>query len=87
MLHLLMGKDPWFRARRYGLGAGLPSKWQGWALLASYAGVLGGIGLMAKAADDFTRAFAFALFLAVTAIFLSILHKRTEGGWKWRWGG
>jgi hypothetical protein len=86
MLHLLMGTDPWFRAKRYGYGAGLPVKWQGWVLIASYVAVLGGIGLISKSADGFTRAFAFTVFLAVTVIFLSVLNKRTEGGFKWRWG-
>jgi hypothetical protein len=29
----------WFRARRYGYGWGLPTRWQGWAVLLGY-GVL-----------------------------------------------
>lgn len=87
MLHLFMGNDPWFRAKRYGLGAGIPIRWQGWAAIASYLGTLAGIGLLSRASDAESRGLAFALLLVVTAIFVVIVHKRTEGGWKWRWGG
>jgi ABC-type multidrug transport system permease subunit len=87
MLHLFMGNDSWFRAKRYGLGAGLPIRWQGWALTASYIAALAGIGLLSKAPDAVSRGLAFALFLIVTAMFLAIVRGRTEGGWKWRWGG
>ena len=86
MLHLLMGNESWFRAKRYGLGAGLPIRWQGWAVIASYLGALAGIGLLSKAPDALSRGLAFALILVVTALFLTIVHRRTEGGWKWRWG-
>jgi hypothetical protein len=36
MLHLFLGKEPWFRAKHFGYGAGLPFKWQGWVTLAVY---------------------------------------------------
>lgn len=85
MLHLLMGNDPWFRAKSHGIGAGLPTCWQGWALIASYLGVLAGVGL-SYSSGGVSSTVAYLLLFAVTAIFLSIVHKRTEGGWKWRWG-
>jgi hypothetical protein len=31
-----MPKKTWFPARRYGIGWGLPSSWQGWAILIAY---------------------------------------------------
>ena len=31
----------WFRAKRYGWGWGLPSSWQGWAVLVAYLGLIG----------------------------------------------
>jgi hypothetical protein len=86
MLHLFMKKGPWFRAKRYGYGVGLPLKWQGWALIAFYLLALAGIGLLSKQDTDFPRAVAFVVFLIVTALFVMTVHRRTEGGWKWRWG-
>lgn len=86
MLHVFMDKTPWFRARRFGYGAGLPFKWQGWALIVSYFATLAGIGMLSKAPDAASRGLALALFLVVTGIFLAVLRKRTEGGWTWRWG-
>lgn len=87
MLHIFMDKGPWFRAKRYGYGAGLPFKWQGWVVVALYASALAGIGLLSKQDATFSKAAAFAILLFVTAIFVVIVHKRTEGGWQWRWGG
>lgn len=86
MLHLFLDKGYWFRAKRYGIGAGLPIKWQGWVLLLSYILAMAGIGQLTVIDAAMPRAFAFALFLTVTAGFLMIVHKRTEGGWRWRWG-
>jgi hypothetical protein len=87
MLQRFTEKGAWFQPRRYGYGAGLPFKWQGWAVIALYLLALGGIGLLSKQDTAFPRAAAFALFLIVTGLFLMILRRRTEGGWKWRWGG
>ena len=87
MLHLFMKEGAWFRARRYGYGMGLPFKWQGWAVIALYLMALAGIGLMSEQDGTAPRAMAFALFVMITAIFIAICRKRTDGGWKWRWGG
>jgi hypothetical protein len=87
MLHLLKGNAPWFRAKRYGFGAGLPNRWQGWVLLLSYVATLVGADQLSKSPDPDLRVAAFTIFVLATAIFLFIIHKRTEGGWKWRWGG
>ena len=85
-MHKLIDKGSWFAPKRYGFGAGLPIAWQGWALLGSYIGLLAGIGMMADSAAGGTRAAAFALFLIATATFIEIARRRTEGGWRWRWG-
>ena len=84
MLHLFLEKGAWFRAKKFGYGAGLPSKWQGWAVLALYLLAMLGLGLLAEQNGAMPKIAAVALMLIITAIFLVIVRKRTEGGWKWR---
>lgn len=86
MLHVFMDKGPWFRARRFGYGAGLPFKWQGWAVVGLYLLALAGIFQLPLAADGRLSAQAILVFLITTAIFIAVCRKRTEGGRKWRWG-
>lgn len=76
----------WFAPRRYGFGAGLPIRWQGWALTGSYVALLPLIELLNDSGDGRLRASAFALFLSATVTFVSIAARRTRGGWRWRWG-
>jgi hypothetical protein len=84
MLHVFLDKGPWFRAKKFGYGAGLPFKWQGWALLGLYASAVVGIGLWSKWDGAAPKIVGVALILSITAILLAIVRKRTEGGWKWR---
>lgn len=83
MLHLFFDKGPWFRAKRYGYGAGLPFKWQGWVLLSSHMALI--IGLALGLGDRLTLAMPLILLAGFAP--LPIYASRTEGGWKWRWGG
>jgi len=84
MLHLFLQKGPWFRAKRFGYGAGLPFKWQGWVVLGLYVLAMTGLGLLADNDNAIPTIVTVALMLVVTGIFLVIVRKRTEGGWKWR---
>ena len=84
MLHLFLEKGPWFRAKKFGYGAGLPFKWQGWAVLGFYVLAMTGLGLLADNNEAMPTIATVALMLFVTGIFLLIVRKRTEGGWKWR---
>ncbi len=84
MLHLFLQKGPWFRAKRFGYGAGLPFKWQGWVVLGLYVLAMTGLGLLADNDKTIPTIVTVALMLVVTGIFLVIVRKRTEGGWKWR---
>ena len=86
MLHLWFDKQPWFAAKRFGYGAGLPTAWQGWPLIALYLSVLGGIGRLAAMPQAMPRAGAFALLSIATAAFVLVVRRRTQGGWRWRWG-
>ena len=83
MLHLFMDKGPWFRAKKFGYGAGLPFKWQGWALLLSHMAAI--VGLAASLADRPMLMLPLVLLAAFAP--MPIYAVRTEGGWKWRNGG
>lgn len=86
-MHETQDRQPWFAPRRYGYGSGLPIAWQGWALLGGYLALLGFVGFLDRLPGGAPRITAFALFVAGTATFLSIVKQRTRGGWRWRWGG
>ena len=73
----------WFAPKRYGLGAGLPISWQGWATLIIYLAIVFGAGLLL--AERSPWAFGSIVFTA-TAILLVVAARTTRGGWRWRWG-
>lgn len=83
MLHHFLDKGPWFRAKRYGYGAGLPFKWQGWFMLLSHMAVIIGAGLFLDAQPMLMVPLVLVLGLAPMPLYAA----RTEGGWKWRNGG
>lgn len=73
----------WFAAKRYGLGAGLPIAWQGWALTLGYVAIV--IGSAYLLVERSPWAFG-SIIVTATAIFLAIAARTTRGGWRWRWG-
>ena len=73
----------WFAAKRYGLGAGLPIAWQGWAVTLAYlAAVIGTAFVFAQ-----KPLIVLSIVLPLTALFLLVTARTTRGGWRWRWGG
>ena len=84
MLHLFLEEGAWFRAKKFGYGAGLPIKWQGWVVLGSYVLAMVGLGLLSDSNGEIPTLATAALMLIVTAVFVVIVRKRTDGGWKWR---
>lgn len=75
-------RSPWFRAKRFGYGAGLPFTWQGWALFSGHMVMILGI---AFALQDKPFVLVPVVMLLAFAPF-PIYAARTEGGWKWRNG-
>ena len=78
-----MSEGPeWFAPRRYGIGTGLPIAWQGWAVLAAYAAIIGLALLL------FRNKIHIALSIVgpATVGLLVIIVRTTRGGWRWRWG-
>lgn len=74
----------WFAPKRFGYGAGLLIRWQGWAVLGGYLLVLTGLKLALR--DDHPAAL-IATAIILTALFLVVCARHTRGGWRWRWGG
>ena len=83
MFWLFNDSRPWFRHKNYGLGAGLPIAWQGWAFMGLHIALIVGLaGLLQY------KPLAMLAAITATAILpLPIYASRTEGGWRWRWGG
>jgi uncharacterized membrane protein YhaH (DUF805 family) len=73
----------WFPAKRYGWGWGLPSAWQGWAVLAGFA-VLLLVGLKLFPPNrDLVSFLAYVVLL--TALLVAICWLKGEPP-RWRWG-
>lgn len=73
----------WFAPKRYGYGAGLPIASRGWALLIGYLLI---VILAATFLAERNMLAYLLLVLALTAVFVWVVHKTTRGGWRWRWG-
>lgn len=74
--------DVWFEPKRFGYGSGLPVRWQGWALLLGYIGVVAGFSLLLIPRHPIP----FYLIVAVATVALMVVAARhTRGGWRWRW--
>lgn len=74
----------WFAPKRFGYGAGLPIRWQGWALMLGYIALVIGVTIALMPGHPGTFA---GIVLAATAAIVVISARHTRGGWRWRWGG
>lgn len=86
MLHKFLDEGDWFAPKRYGYGAGLPIAWQGWALSLAYCLAVSGIAYGVPHLDRAQVPVAVVGIVALTALFVLIVAKRTRGGWRWRNG-
>ena len=75
-------RPEWFAPKRYGLGAGWPIAWQGWAVLALFMAVVGATLLLFGPAHPL----GLAIALPALAALLIVTALTTKGGWRWRWG-
>jgi len=78
------GKAVWFPAKRYGWGWGLPTCWQGWAVLAAYLVACGGAEAVLIIRHD--RLAFYAIIAVSTALLLLTCWRKGERP-RWRWGG
>jgi hypothetical protein len=77
----------WFRPKRYGYGA-TPVTWQGWALTLGTVLAMVAVSLALRLTEKsaWTLAALFAFDVAALAALTIVSHRKTEGGWRWRWG-
>jgi hypothetical protein len=74
----------WFRAKRYGLGWGLPLTWQGWVFFLSWMlVVLSGVRLL----TDGGRVMRWAFIAAMVAMLAAVCYWKGEpNGRRWNNG-
>lgn len=73
----------WFPAKRYGWGWGLPSAWQGWAVLVAYVTLgLGGILFVLS-----NGSLIYAIYVVALTVALIAICWLTGEPPRWRWGG
>jgi hypothetical protein len=72
----------WFAPKRYGYGAGLPIRRQGWLILVGYFVSLAAACLLIP----YTLIGFFSVVIMLTVAFVVITARTTRGGWHWRWG-
>lgn len=78
-----MHKRPeWFEPKRYGIGAGMPIAWQGWAVIAAFACLFVPALLLFGPNDPR----GLALIVPAVLGLLVVTAMTTRGGWRWRWG-
>ena len=77
---------PWFAAKRFGYGAGLPIAWQGWATVVAYIVTMVLAGLMLEHSPPEFRPVAIGIMVVATIVFVLVARARTRGGWRWHSG-
>lgn len=75
--------DYWFRAKRYGWGWGLPTRWQGWAVLLVYFALIG--ATVHFAPPDHHLAAFFSLIALYSVVLVAVCWLKGEPP-RWRWG-
>ena len=80
-----MAKNPeyWFPAKRYGWGWGLPSKWQGWVVLAMFVALIG-VGVVIVSPAKHNVGF-FIYIVVLVALLVAVCYVKGEPP-RWRWG-
>jgi hypothetical protein len=76
----------WFAVKRYGYGSGLPIAWQGWVLMGAFLAAVLALLSFAYRPGTGAKIGSVAGILMVTLLFTIIVHRKTRGAYKWRWG-
>ena len=85
MIHMLFDEKPWFRQRRFGIGA-TPDTIEGWVFVGLYLLFVAGMVLWFDPDAGPSPAACWIILGTVSAVFLLVTWRKTKGGWRWRWG-
>lgn len=69
--------SPWFPKKKYGVGWGLPSTWQGWIVLLTYI-LLSVIGPAIFSTLSFQLPLFLLYFAILTLLFIFVVWKKGE---------
>ena len=77
----------WFKPKRYGYGA-TPVTWQGWAVTLATVLAMVAVSLYLRLTVKSLWALVALLIFDAAAIaaLVVISYRKTDGGWRWRWG-
>jgi hypothetical protein len=77
----------WFKPKRYGYGA-TPVTRQGWAVTLGtvLAMVAVSLGLRLRAKSLWALLALLLFDAAAISTLVAVSYRKTEGGWRWRWG-
>ena len=79
----------WFSAKKYGIGWGVPTSWQGWLFLAAYGFLVVVTVIWFLSLDQAEAESNYWLFIGLllidTAVLLKVM-RRHGPPFKWRWG-
>jgi hypothetical protein len=77
----------WFKPKRYGYGA-TPVTWQGWAVTVGTVLAMVAVSLCLRLTVKSLSALAALLIFDAAAISALVIvsYRKTDGGWRWRWG-
>jgi len=77
----------WFKPKRYGYGA-TPVTWQGWAVTVGTVLAMVAVSLCLRLTVKSLWALVALLIFDAAAIsaLVIISYRKTDGGWRWRWG-
>jgi len=73
----------WFPVKRYGWGWGLPVRWQGWVVFASYAALAYAGVHYFKEQRNVAGLFVYLGILTVALIAIVIAKGERPAGWRW----
>ncbi len=79
-------RQAWFATKRFGMGSGLPVRWQGWLTYGLYLVAVRAAVWLWRQPNPSLHASGLVLGVAATLILFIVCARHTRGGWKWRWG-
>ena len=76
-------EQAWFPRKSYGLGWGIPSRWQGWVMVGVY---LLGLAAVNLSPPRMSGVWQVSAVIGLTVLLLAVCYWKGEAP-KWSWGG